>query len=48
MSIRFIPKSEKFAVSLPSIDKWFTLGLMALRKPTVMADFPVELVRISF
>ena len=43
-----IPKSDKFAVSLPSIDKWLTLGLMTLRKPTVMADFPVELVRISF
>ncbi len=43
-----IPKSDKFAVSLPSIDKWLTLGFMALRKPTVMADFPVELVRISF
>ena len=43
-----IPESEKFAVSLPSIDKWFTLGLMALRKPTSMADLPVELLRISF
>lgn len=43
-----IPKSEKFAVSLPSINEWFTLGLMALRKPTFMADFPVELLRISF
>ena len=43
-----IPNSDRFAVSLPSIDKWFTLGFMALRKPTVMADFPVELVRISF
>ena len=45
---RLIPKSDKFAVSLPSVDKWLTLGFMALRKPTVMADFPVELVRISF
>ena len=43
-----IPKSEKFTVSLPSINEWFTVGLMALRKPTFMADFPVELVRISF
>ena len=43
-----IPESEKFAVSLPSINEWFTLSLMALRKPTFMADFPVELVRISF
>ena len=43
-----IPKSEKFAVSLPSLDKWLTLSFMALRKPTVMADFPVELLRISF
>ena len=43
-----IPKSEKFTVSLPSIDKWLTLSLMAFRKPTFMADFPVELVRISF
>ncbi len=43
-----IPESDRFAVSLPSIDKWLTLGLMALRKPTVMADFPVELLRISF
>lgn len=43
-----IPKSGKFAVSLPSLDKWFTLGFMALRKPTFMADFPVELLRISF
>ena len=43
-----IPESEKFAVSLPSLDKWLTLGLMALRKPTFMADFPVELLRISF
>jgi len=41
-------ESEKFTVSLPSIDKWLTLGMMALRKPAVMADFPVELVRISF
>ena len=43
-----IPKSDRFAVSLPSIDKWLTLGLMTLRKPTFMVDFPVELVRISF
>ena len=43
-----IPESEKFAVSLPSIDKWFMFGLMALRKPTSMADLPVELLRISF
>ena len=43
-----IPKSERFTVSLPSIDKWLTLSLMAFRKPTFMADFPVELVRISF
>ena len=43
-----LPQSEKFAVSLPSINEWFTLGLMAFRKPTFMADFPVELVRISF
>ena len=43
-----IPKSDRFVVSLPSLDKWFTLGFMALRKPTVMADFPVELLRISF
>ena len=43
-----IPESEKFTVSLPSIDKWLTLSLIALRKPTSMANFPVELVRISF
>ena len=43
-----IPESEKFTVSLPSVDKWLTLSLMALRKPIVMADFPVELLRISF
>ena len=43
-----IPESEKFTVSLPSSDKWLTLGMMALRKPAVMADFPVELLRISF
>ena len=43
-----IPESDKFVVSLPSIDKWLTLGMMALRKPSFMADFPVELVRISF
>ena len=43
-----IPKSERFTVSLPSIDKWLTLSLMAFRKPTFMANFPVELVRISF
>ena len=43
-----IPESERFTVSLPSIDKWLTLGLMALRKPTYMADFPVELLRFSF
>ena len=43
-----IPKSDRFVVSLPSIDKWFTLGLMAFRKPSFMADFPVELLRISF
>ena len=42
------PESERFSVSLPSIDKWLTLGVMAFRKPTVMADFPVELVRLSF
>ena len=41
-------KSGRYAVSLPSIDKWLTLSLMALRKPTFMADFPMELVRISF
>jgi hypothetical protein len=43
-----IPTSDRFTVSLPSINEWFTLGMMALRKPTFMADFPVELVRISF
>ena len=43
-----IPESDKFVVSLPSIDKWLTLGMMAFRKPSFMADFPVELVRISF
>ena len=43
-----IPESEKFVVSLPSIDKWLTLGMMAFRKSSFMADFPVELVRISF
>jgi len=43
-----IPKSDRFAVSVPSLDKWLTLGLMAFRKPTFMADFPVELLRISF
>ena len=43
-----IPKSDRFAVSLPSIDKWFTLGVMAFRKPAFMADFPLELLRISF
>ena len=43
-----VPESEKFTVSLPSIDKWLTLGMMALRKPSFMADFPVELMRISF
>ena len=43
-----IPESDRFTISLPSINEWFTLGLMAFRKPTIMADFPVELVRISF
>ena len=43
-----IPESDRFAVSLPSVDKWLTLGMMALQKPTFMADFPVELLRISF
>ena len=43
-----IPESEKFTVSVPSIDKWLTLGLMAFRKPSFMTDVPVELLRISF
>ncbi len=43
-----IPPSEKVTVSLPSINEWLTYGFMTLRKPTFMADFPVELVRISF
>lgn len=43
-----IPKSDRFVVSLPSVDKWLTLGLMAFRKPTFMANFPMELLRISF
>ncbi len=43
-----IPKSDRFTVSLPSINEWFTLGLMTFRKPTFMADFPVELLRITF
>ena len=43
-----MPKSDRVAVSLPSLDKWFTLGLMAFRKPPFMADFPVKLLRISF
>ena len=43
-----IPKSDRFVVSVPSIDKWLTLGMIALRKPSFMADFPVELLRISF
>ncbi len=44
----FIPSSEKITVSLPSISEWLTYGLITLRKPAVMGDFPVELVRISF
>ena len=43
-----ISPSEKFTVSLPSVSDAITLGLIAHRKPTFMADFPVELVRISF
>lgn len=43
-----ISPSEKFTVSLPSVSDAITLGLMAHRKPTFMADFPVEFVRISF
>ena len=43
-----IPQSGKFKVSLPSVNEWFTLGVMAWRKPTSMADYPVELIRISF
>ena len=43
-----IPQSGKFKVSLPSVNEWFTFSLMAIRKPTFMADFPVELVRITF
>lgn len=31
-----------------SHNEWMPLGVMTLRKPTVMANFPVELVRISF
>ncbi len=43
-----IPPSEKVTVSLPSTNEWLTFGLMVLRKPTFTADFPVELVRVSF
>ena len=43
-----IRPSEKVTVSLPSTNEWLTYGLMMLRKPTFTADFPVELVRISF
>ncbi len=43
-----IPQSGKIKVQLPSVNEWFTLGLMTLRKPSYMADIPVELLRISF
>ena len=43
-----VPKTDRFVVSVPSLDKWLTLGLMALRKPSFMADFPVELLRVLF
>ena len=42
------PKSRRYTVSLPSINEWFTLGLMTLRKPSYLADYPVQLLRISF
>ncbi len=43
-----MPKSDRFTVSLPSINEWFTLGLMTFQKPTFMANVPVELLRIAF
>lgn len=45
---KHIPQSGKIKVQLPSVNEWFTLGLMTLRKPSYMADIPVELLRISF
>ena len=41
-------KSGRHTVSLPSINEWFTLGLMTLRKPSYLADYPVQLLRLSF
>lgn len=43
-----IPQYGNIKVRLPSVNEWFTLGLMTLRKPSHLADVPVELLRISF
>ena len=40
--------ADRVTVSLPSLNHWFTMGLMMLRKPAFGADAPVELVRITF
>jgi len=40
--------SDRVTVSLPSMNKLLTFGLMTLRKPTSSENFPVELVNISF
>ena len=40
--------ADRVTVSLPSLDQWFTMGLMMMRRPAVGGGTPVELVRVSF
>ena len=40
--------ADRVTVSLPSLDQWFTMGLMMMRRPAVGGGSPVELVRVSF
>ncbi len=43
-----MPQSEKVKVLLPSVNDWFALGLMTLRRPSYLADYPIQFLRISF
>ena len=42
------PISNRVAVSLPSLNEWFTMSLMMLHKPAFGEELPMELLSISF
>ncbi len=42
------PASDGVSISVPSLDRWVTMGLTMLHKPAMGEGIPMELVRIEF